>query len=434
MAKGSAYFVCTNCGYTSIKWLGKCPSCGMWDTFKEYKESNTGRGETRGISYKLLKEVKTVEFRKVETGIFEFDRVLDGGIVPSSFVLLGGDPGIGKSTLLLEVSRNLASKGFKVLYISGEESLEQVKMRAERLKIDCEGIFFMNEQDIDKIKEAARELHPFMIIVDSIQTVFKPEMDQVIGSVSQVRECGMELLRIAKEDGITVLAVGHVTKDGTLAGPKTLEHMVDVVLYLEGEKGSDLRILRCTKNRFGSSEEIGIFEMTQEALKEVSDASTLFISREHVRKDGISYTVLLEGKRPLLLEIQSLVLPTFFAVPQRITTGFDTKRLYMLLAVVERFAGINMRSMDIFLNVTGGIKISDSSTDLAVVMSIISSYRKRPLDEHAVFIGEVGLGGEIRKVPGLTKRIEEARRLGFYNIFSPLEYKTVEEVVKICLG
>ncbi|MEO0258188.1 MAG: magnesium chelatase domain-containing protein, partial [candidate division WOR-3 bacterium] len=204
--------------------------------------------------------------------------------------------------------------------------------------------------------------------------------------------------------------------------------------YLEGEKGSDLRILRCTKNRFGSSEEIGIFEMTQEALKEVSDASTLFISREHVRKDGISYTVLLEGKRPLLLEIQSLVLPTFFAVPQRITTGFDTKRLYMLLAVVERFAGINMRSMDIFLNVTGGIKISDSSTDLAVVMSIISSYRKRPLNEHAVFIGEVGLGGEIRKVPGLTKRTEEARRLGFYNIFSPLEYKTVEEVVKICLG
>ncbi|MGB9823659.1 MAG: DNA repair protein RadA [Candidatus Hydrothermia bacterium] len=434
MGKTSTYYVCSNCGYTSLKWLGKCPSCGMWDTFKEYKEgAQEKQGKVR-MSYTSLKEIKTTDFKKVPTGIYEFDRVLDGGIVPSSFILIGGDPGIGKSTLLLEVSRRFSEKGYKVLYVSGEESLEQVKLRCERLGINSENIYLMNEQDLTRILEAVEEIKPSFAIVDSIQTIFKPEMDQVIGSVSQVRECGAELLRLAKEGGTTVIVVGHVTKDGTLAGPKTLEHMVDVVLYLEGEKNLNLRILRATKNRFGTTEEIGIFEMTGEGLKEVADASTLFITRDHVRKEGISYTVLLEGKRPLILEIQSLVLPTFFAVPQRVTTGFDTRRLYMLLAVMERFAGVNLRNMDIFLNVTGGIKIMDSSADLAVVASIISSYKKIPLGDNTIFLGEVGLGGEIRMVPGLHKRIEEARRLGFTSIFSPLEYKTLEEVVKLCFG
>ncbi len=230
------------------------------------------------------------------------------------------------------------------------------------------------------------------------------------------------------------MLVGHVTKDGALAGPKTLEHMVDVVLYLEGERSSGLRILRCVKNRFGTSEEIGIFEMTSSGLKEINDISTLFISKDHVRKEGISYTVLMEGKRPIIVEIQSLVLPTFFPSPQRVTTGFDTRRLYMLLAVVEKFAGINLRGMDIFLNIAGGIKVEDYSADLAVIASIISSYRKRPLEEKSVFIGEVGLGGEVRRVPHLNRRIEEAKRLGFMNIYSPLEFKSVEEVVKQCLG
>jgi DNA repair protein RadA/Sms len=298
----------------------------------------------------------------------------------------------------------------------------------------------LNEQDLSKIKEELERVDPSFLIIDSIQTVFNPDVDQVVGSISQIRECGAELLRVTKEIGITTIIVGHVTKDGSLAGPKTLEHMVDVVLYLEGDRvpsggnGFNLRILRCSKNRFGTSNEIGIFEMTGNGLKEVTDASTLFITTDHVRRDGISYTVLMEGKRVILVEIQSLVLPTFFAVPQRVATGFDTKRLYMLLAVVEKFAGINLRGMDIFLNVTGGIRIQDSSGDLAVIASIVSSYRKRSLPENSVFVGEVGLGGEIRKVPGITKRIEEAKRLGFTNVYSPLEYNSIEEVLRICLG
>jgi DNA repair protein RadA/Sms len=428
------YFVCSNCGYESVKWLGKCPNCGAWNTFKEFREQNNESRSGVSSIVKKVKEIEITDFKKISTGIYEFDRVVDEGVTPSSLILIGGDPGIGKSTLLMQVAKALSEKKRKVLYVSGEESLEQVKGRAERLQISNDYLYFFNEQDISRVKDAVEDLNPDLLIVDSIQTVYKPELDQVVGSVTQVRECGAELLRVTKERKMTTFIVGHVTKDGTLAGPKTLEHMVDVVLYLEGERGFNLRILRCTKNRFGTSDEIGIFEMTSEGLAEVSDASTLFISRDHVRKEGISYTVLMEGKRPILVEIQTLVLPTFFPSPQRVATGFDTRRLYMLLAVVEKFAGINLRGMDMFLNVTGGIKIQDSSGDLAVIASIVSSYRKRPLPENSVFIGEVGLGGEVRKVPNILKRIEEAKRLGFINVYSPLEYTNVEEVVKLCLG
>jgi len=433
MAKKGTYYVCSNCGYESLKWLGRCPNCGAWNTFKEFKEEREDRKGQR-VVVKTLDEVESKDYRKVPTGIYEFDRVLDGGIVPSSFILIGGDPGIGKSTLLLEVSKAFAERGLKVLYVSGEESLEQIKLRAERLNCASPNIFFMNEQELERIEEVVEQVSPFLLVIDSIQTIFTSRIDQVVGSVSQVRECGAYLLKLAKEKGITTFIVGHVTKDGTLAGPKTLEHMVDVVLYLEGERGFNLRILRCTKNRFGSSDEIGIFEMTSQGLKEVQDASTLFITKDHLRNEGIAYTVLMEGKRPILLEIQSLVIPTFFPYPQRVTTGFDLRRLYMLLAVVERYAKVELRGADIFLNITGGFKVNDSSADLAVVVSILSSYKKRPVKENSVFIGEVGLGGEIRKVSNLSKRIEEAKRLGFLNVYSPLEFKTIEEVVKSCFG
>ncbi|MDD3649802.1 MAG: DNA repair protein RadA [Candidatus Hydrothermia bacterium] len=440
MAKGKTYFVCSSCGYESVRWLGKCPNCGAWDSFKEFREQPVVRRDGTVAVAKRLKEIEIRDFKKISTGIYEFDRVLDDGITPSSLILIGGDPGIGKSTLILQVAKALSDKSYKVLYVSGEESLEQVKIRADRLGASSDFLFLLNEQDLSKIKEELERVDPSFLIIDSIQTVFNPDVDQVVGSISQIRECGAELLRVTKEIGITTIIVGHVTKDGSLAGPKTLEHMVDVVLYLEGDRvpsggnGFNLRILRCSKNRFGTSNEIGIFEMTGNGLKEVTDASTLFITTDHVRRDGISYTVLMEGKRVILVEIQSLVLPTFFAVPQRVATGFDTKRLYMLLAVVEKFAGINLRGMDIFLNVTGGIRIQDSSGDLAVIASIVSSYRKRSLPENSVFVGEVGLGGEIRKVPGITKRIEEAKRLGFTNVYSPLEYNSIEEVLRICLG
>uniref|UniRef100_A0A7V3ZYL6 DNA repair protein RadA n=1 Tax=candidate division WOR-3 bacterium TaxID=2052148 RepID=A0A7V3ZYL6_UNCW3 len=433
--KSKSYFVCSNCGYESVKWLGRCPNCGEWDTFKEFRDQPLDSTANSGVhKVRRISEIETKEYAKVPTGIYEFDRVLEEGITPSSLILLGGEPGIGKSTLLLQIAKAITDKGLKVLYVSGEESPEQVKGRASRIGVFSDLLYIIGEQDVFEIKAVVEKIDPFLLIIDSIQTIFKPEVEQVVGSVTQVRECGAELLRLTKERFMSTIIVGHVTKDGTLAGPKTLEHMVDVVLYLEGEKGSDLRILRCTKNRYGSSDEIGIFEMTSSGLKEVSDSATLFISKDHVRKEGIAYTVLMEGKRPILAEIQSLVLPTFFPSPQRVTTGFDTKRLYMLLAVVERFTGVNLRGMDIFLNVTGGIRIGDSSADLAVVASVISSYKKKALPENAVFIGEVGLGGEVRRVVNLQKRIEEARRLGFINVFSPLEFKSVEEVVKLCLG
>jgi DNA repair protein RadA/Sms len=433
--KSRTYFVCSNCGYESVKWLGRCPNCGQWNTFKEFRDEPAGVKTSSGIErVKKISEIEIKEYRKVPTGIYEFDRVLEEGITPSSLILIGGEPGIGKSTLLLQIAKALTDKGLKVLYVSGEESPEQVKGRAIRVGISSDFLYVIGEQDVSEIKSVVEKIEPFLLIIDSIQTVYKPEIDQAVGSVTQVRECGAEFLRMTKERLMSTIIVGHVTKDGTLAGPKTLEHMVDVVLYLEGEKGSDLRILRCTKNRYGSSDEIGIFEMTSSGLKEVSDAATLFISKDHVRKEGIAYTVLMEGKRPILVEIQSLVLPTFFPTPQRVTTGFDTKRLYMLLAVVERFTGVNLRGMDIFLNVTGGIRVEDYSADLAVVASVISSYKKRALPDNAVFIGEVGLGGEVRWVANLQRRIEEAKRLGFINVFSPLEFKSVEEVVKLCLG
>jgi len=444
--KEKTIFVCSECGYESPRWLGKCPQCGAWNSFREIKIDRKKRWTEEKEEVLSLDKIELTGGERIPTGIEEVDRVLGNGFLKGSIVLIGGDPGIGKSTLVLEIARNLAEKGYKILYVTGEESPEQIKQRAMRLKATNKNILIFPGQDLEEIKEIIKDTSPSFLLVDSIQTVFSSELPQAPGSVSQVRECGLEFLRLTKKKKITTVLIGHVTKDGTLAGPRTLEHMMDVVLYLEGERKSGLRILRSSKNRFGSTEEIGIFEMSEEGLREVKDPSLHFVDLNHGEREGTAYTVLLEGKRPLVVEIQALVSPTPFNIPQRVTTGFDPRRLSMLLAVTEKFTGLMLRSMDIFLNVTGGIKIQDSSADLSVVMAMISSFRKKALPTLSVFLGEVGLGGEIRPVSGLNKRIEEAKRLGFNNIYipsasSPVKgdkrlkvYNNIKEVIESCFG
>ncbi len=452
MAREKVKFVCTNCGYESPRWLGRCPSCGKWNTFKEVK---TTREEGRawlsgvpGVSERVkLSEVEKGVLERDRTGIGEFDRVLGGGIPRGAFILIGGDPGIGKSTLLLQVASGLASKGRKVLYVTGEESLQQLKERGERLELDLSGIDALAEADLQRVLEVAMDFEPDYMIVDSIQTVYHPSVDSVPGTVSQVRECGAELLRFAKKTGCTVFIVGHVTKDGTLAGPRTLEHMVDAVLFFEGERTSGLRILRSIKNRFGSVDEIGVFEMGEKGLIEVENPSCLFISRQRDRKVGVALTALLEGVRPLLVEVQALVLSSSFAVPQRTATGFDLKRLSMILAVLEKRTGFLLRNADVFINITGGIKITESAADLGVAMAIVSSRNKVPLNGTDLFIGEIGLGGEIRPVRGLGQRLKEAERLGIKRAFIPdqsgidvnlgldlVRVKDIREVIETCVG
>jgi len=445
--KEKRVFVCSECGYESPRWLGRCPQCGAWNSFREIKIDRKRRWVEEKEEVLSLDKIELTGGERIPTGINEVDRVLGDGFLKGSIVLIGGDPGIGKSTLLLEIARNLAERGNRILYVTGEESPEQIKQRALRLKATSENILIFPGQDIEEIKETIESTSPSFLLVDSIQTVFSPELPQAPGSVSQVRECGLEFLRLTKRKKITTVLVGHVTKDGTLAGPRTLEHMMDVVLYLEGERKSGLRILRSSKNRFGSTEEIGIFEMGEEGLREVKDPSLHFVDLNSGEREGTAYTVLLEGKRPLVVEMQALVSPSPFNIPQRVTTGFDPRRLSMLLAVTEKFTGLMLRSMDIFLNVTGGIKIQDSSADLSAIMAIISSFRKKALPPLSVFLGEVGLGGEIRPISGLNKRIEEARRLGFNNIYIPSAslsptgedkrlkvYNNIKEVIESCFG
>lgn len=424
MAKSKTIFYCQSCGYESAKWLGKCPSCNAWNTFaeevvsKEQDNKNEWRQESsRAKSNKprTLKEIESTGDIRWNSGDAELNRVLGGGVVPGSMVLIGGEPGIGKSTLMLQAGLRLKQQ--TVLYVSGEESEQQIKMRAERLNDVSPSLFILTETNTKNIFQAVESLTPTMVIIDSIQTLYSSQLESVPGSIGQVRQCAGELMKFAKETNTPVFIIGHITKDGMLAGPKVLEHMVDTVLQFEGDRHLAYRILRTTKNRFGSTSEIGIYEMLGSGLREVSNPSEILISQKDGQLSGITIGATLEGNRPLLIEIQSLVSPASYGTPQRTPTGFDPKRLNMLLAVLEKRCGFRMGTQDVFLNMAGGIKVEDPAIDLAICISIISSLEEMPVSDKICFAAEVGLGGELRAVNRIEQRISEAEKLGFKEIY-----------------
>jgi len=424
VAKTKTSYFCQNCGYESSKWLGKCPSCSNWNTFveeiltKEDSTKNEWRQEStrsKAPRPKVLSEVESSSEIRIAAGDQELDRVLGGGIVSGSLVLIGGEPGIGKSTLMLQVGLQLKSS--KVLYISGEESEQQIKMRAERLGDSSPNFYVLTETNTKNIFLAIESINPEIVIIDSVQTLFSPLLDSAAGSIGQVRQCAGELMKYAKETNTPVFLIGHITKDGMLAGPKVLEHMVDTVLQFEGDRHLAYRILRTTKNRFGSTSEIGIYEMLGTGLREVSNPSEILISQKDGQLSGVTIGATIEGNRPLLIEIQSLVSPASYGTPQRTPTGFDQKRLNMLLAVLEKRCGFRMSTQDVFLNMAGGIKVEDPAIDLAVCISIISSMEEIPVSDKLCFAAEVGLGGELRAVNKIDQRISEAEKLGFEEIY-----------------
>jgi len=421
MGKEKIVFFCKECGYESAKWLGKCPGCNAWNTFVEekIKEKSQGKKVVSNIpksEMKKLKEIQIVKKERFTSGFGELDRVLGGGIVDGSLILLGGEPGIGKSTLVLQISDKLTAHG-DVLYVSGEESELQVKLRADRLGIDNDNIYFYGETDIDEIESKISAKNPKVCIIDSIQTMYDESISSVPGSVSQVREVTARLMNISKKLGIITIVIGHVTKDGVIAGPRLLEHMVDVVLYIEGERFVSHRIVRGVKNRFGSTNEIGIFEMAERGMVEVTNMSEMFLTREK-NQPGTVTTAILEGTSTLLLELQALTTHSYYNIPRRVTTGIDTNRLNLLLAVIEKVCGISLGTQDVYVNVVGGIKITEPAADLAVAMSIISSYKGKALNNDSVFIGELALTGEVRQVINIEKRIKEAAKLGYKTIYT----------------
>lgn len=422
MAKIKSAFFCQNCGTETAKWLGKCPGCNEWNTLVEevvQKENKTDK-ILHGDSFKKntkphhINEIVPLENRRYKLSNNEFNRVLGGGIVVGSLTLIGGEPGIGKSTLLLDIALN---SNLKVLYVSGEESEEQIKMRADRIKHNEANCFLLTETNTQNIFQHAKNLAPDFIIIDSIQTLQTPSIESSPGSVSQVRECTAEMMRYAKETGIPIILIGHITKDGSIAGPKVLEHMVDTVLQFEGDRNHLYRLLRSIKNRFGSTNELGIYEMTSTGLKEVENPSAILVSNHDGELSGVAIAVTMEGTRPLLIEIQALASTAAYGTPQRSATGFDLRRLNMLLAVLEKKCGFRIGQKDVFLNITGGIKVDDPSIDLAVVCAILSSNVDLSIDSKTCFAGEVGLSGEIRPVPRIEQRIFEAEKLGYERIF-----------------
>jgi DNA repair protein RadA/Sms len=424
VAKSKTIFYCQSCGYESAKWLGKCPSCNAWNTFaeevlsKEQDTKNEWRQETsrqKSVKARTLKEIESTGDIRWNSGDAELNRVLGGGVVPGSLVLIGGEPGIGKSTLMLQAGLRLKQQ--TVLYVSGEESEQQIKMRAERLNDLSPSLFILTETNTKNIFQAVESLSPTIVIIDSIQTLYSSQLESVPGSIGQVRQCAGELMKFAKETNTPVFLIGHITKDGMLAGPKVLEHMVDTVLQFEGDRHLAYRILRTTKNRFGSTSEIGIYEMLGSGLREVSNPSEILISQKDGQLSGITIGATLEGNRPLLIEIQSLVSPASYGTPQRTPTGFDHKRLNMLLAVLEKRCGFRMGTQDVFLNMAGGIKVEDPAIDLAICISIISSMEEMPVSDKICFAAEVGLGGELRAVNRVDQRISEAEKLGFKDIY-----------------
>ncbi len=417
--KNTVTFVCQECGHASPKWLGKCPNCNAWNSFVEERVVKSGKKQHTASKPTPLSEVEGRNRKRMKTQEAEFDRVLGGGIVPGTMVLIGGEPGIGKSTLLLQIAASVCKIGHPVLYVSGEESSYQIGLRARRLGIDCEKLFLLSETDADHIVDETQSLKPALLIIDSIQTTFDGGIESAPGSVSQVRECTAKLTRVAKDHSITMFLVGHVTKGGMIAGPRTLEHMVDTVLYLEGDRTQTFRILRAVKNRFGSINEIGVFDMTKDGLVAVDNPSISFLDENTFDASGSVVVSTIEGTRPMLAEVQALVAPTRYPVPQRVIVGSDYKKFAILLAVLERRAGFNLGGYDVFCNVVGGLKLLEPSCDLGLLVAIASNYKDRACNSGTVVIGEVGLAGEIRPVSQIERRINEAERLGFTRCVIP---------------
>lgn len=459
MVKRKTKFMCQSCGYESPKWMGKCPGCGEWNKMVEEVEV-TGSSRRGAFAHSQggasiaskptpITTIKTSNEPRILTKLNELNRVLGGGVVKGSLVLVGGDPGIGKSTLLLQVSSQLSAQGDKVLYISGEESLRQTKIRADRLGISSETLFVYAETNLDEISRTIESTMPSVVIIDSIQTIFHPEVTSAPGSVSQVRECTAELMRIGKTKGIAIFIVGHVTKEGAIAGPRLLEHMVDTVLYFEGERHHTYRILRAVKNRFGSTNEMGIFEMKEFGLEEVENPSEIFLEERSRGAAGSTVVASMEGTRPVLVEIQALISPTSFGNPRRMATGIDQTRVPLLMAVLEKRVGMLLQNQDAYLKVAGGVKLDEPAIDLAVAVSIASSFRDKPTRPTDCIIGEVGLTGEVRRVSRIEQRVQEAAKLGFERVILPannlggwkgpaevqlIGVSSVGEALKIALG
>ena len=426
MAKAKTLYTCTECGASEPKWQGQCPSCLAWNTLVETLEetvstnryANKFDGLTQSASLQKLSSIQAADIARQATGISEFDRVLGGGLVEGGVVLIGGDPGIGKSTLLLQVLCHLG-RSAQAIYVSGEESPQQIAMRAKRLGLDASEVELLAEINLEKILATLQTHKPNIAVIDSIQTVYSEALTSAPGSVAQVRECSAQLTRLAKQLGITVILVGHVTKDGTLAGPRVLEHIVDTVLYFEGDQNSSFRLIRAFKNRFGAVNELGVFAMTEKGLREVANPSALFLSHHDSQVAGSCITVTMEGTRPLLIEIQALVDESHAPSPKRLCVGLEQNRLAMLLAVLHRHAGIPCFDQDVFINAVGGVKIAEPAVDLAVILSIVSSLKNKPLDNKLIVFGEVGLAGEVRPVQGGQMRLKEAAKLGFSKAIVP---------------
>lgn len=427
--KTKTLFVCQECGAQSSRWIGKCASCGNWNTYVEEIQSQPARVERRGglVASQppmMLKDVSTQDEKRLVSGFDEFDRVMGGGIVLGSVTLIGGDPGIGKSTLALQIACGLSKKNYKILYISGEESIKQTKLRAQRLVSGSssskeDSIYIVNQIDLDVILDHIKKMQPDAVVIDSVQVIFKTEITSTPGSVSQVRECAGILTQLAKATGIAMFLIGHVTKDGMIAGPRVLEHIVDTVLYFEGERYSMYRVLRSTKNRFGSTNEIGVFEMSSSGLVEVANPSEIFLAERPKGASGSVVTPIMEGTRPFLVEVQGLVSRSSFGVVRQKAQGFDANRLALLIAVLEKRIGLNLQDKDIFLNVVGGVKVFDPAVDLAVVVAVASALLDKPLPPDMVVLGEVGLSAEVRSVSHIGLRINEAARLGFKRAIIP---------------
>ncbi len=425
MAKTKTKFSCQSCGYESPKWMGKCPGCASWNTMVEEKELKQAKRQSFVTSDhtihtpQSITSIEMVAETRIHTKMPEFNRVLGGGIVPGSLVLIGGDPGIGKSTLLLQVSSQLALSKEEVLYISGEESVKQTKLRSDRLGVSADQLYVLAETNLELITQSIEQMKPGFVVIDSIQTVYHPEIQSAPGSVSQVRECTSELMRLAKTKGIPVFIVGHVTKEGAIAGPRLLEHMVDAVLYFEGERHHTYRILRAVKNRFGSTNEMGIFEMKESGLEEVLNPSEIFLEERSQGAAGSTVVASMEGTRPVLVEVQALISPSGYGNAKRMASGIDHNRVSLLMAVLEKRVGMLLQNQDAFLKVAGGVKLDEPAIDLAIATSIASSFRDKPSNPFDVLIGEVGLTGEIRRVSRIEQRVNEAAKLGFKRAVIP---------------
>lgn len=421
MAKTNTVFFCNECGYESAKWLGKCPACNAWNTFVEEKVVKQGNNKTvvkKTVTPVSLKSIEKIKISRVSSGFDELDRVLGGGFVNGSLTLLGGEPGIGKSTLILQICEKFKTDG-KVLYVSGEESAEQIKIRADRLGINSENIMFLGETDINAIEQTIEDMDPKLVIIDSIQTMYSDDITSAPGSVSQVREITSRIMKMCKMKGITTVIIGHVTKDGTIAGPRVLEHMVDAVLYIEGERYFSYRIVRGVKNRFGSTNEIGMFEMRNEGMVEITNPSSVLLTDREDNPAGSVIVASLEGTRPILVELQALTSTTVFGMPRRTANGIDYNRVTLLIAVLEKIGGINLGNQDVYMNIVGGIKINEPALDLGVILSAASSFKNISIPKDVAVIGEVGLTGEIRSVNMIEKRLKEVEKMGLKKCIIP---------------